>query len=303
MRKRGHQRKDGYVIHYQPDHPTADKTGRVYEHRAVFYDVNGPGPHNCHWCGRTLVWDDVTVDHLDEARPNNQPRNLVPSCSPCNAYRGAHRHKEKIRKMGRLFTFEGRTMSASEWAHCLGIEQASFIWRVNAGWPPDRLFKERKEDNGNRGPKSLVKASQKRRKIPNFVKQSVLSRQEHLCACGCGEELGAKQAINFDHSPALWVREQNRAGTDTVPPANDPDHIFAMTVTCHKRKTFHPRGLHTSLGSDIHAAAKTKRSGEKFKVVRKPRRTAFQRKHGKIIKSRWPKRKMSHSSVGLGGRG
>lgn len=74
----------------QQEHPLAIR-GAVAEHRKVLYDKIGPGPHPCHWCRKMLYWgghDGICVDHLDDDKSNNDPENLVPSCSPCNSLRG-----------------------------------------------------------------------------------------------------------------------------------------------------------------------------------------------------------------------
>lgn len=62
------------------------------EHRAVLYDAIGPGPHSCHWCGKTIYWDAaaaerINTDHLDWNRLNNDAANLVPACLDCNTKR------------------------------------------------------------------------------------------------------------------------------------------------------------------------------------------------------------------------
>lgn len=83
-----------YRLVYRPDHPLADKGGKVYEHRAVLHDSIGPGPHPCHWCETELDWlpkgnpTAINVDHLNAIGDDNRPENLVPSCQSCNNTRG-----------------------------------------------------------------------------------------------------------------------------------------------------------------------------------------------------------------------
>jgi hypothetical protein len=81
-----------YIYLYQPDHPIADVSGKVMEHRMVLYDAIGTGPHACHWgCGREgLTWGGIRgihVDHLDGDPSDNRLENLVPSCQSCNKSR------------------------------------------------------------------------------------------------------------------------------------------------------------------------------------------------------------------------
>jgi hypothetical protein len=74
----------------KPDRNGHLKIRREWEHRTVLRAVIGEEPHPCHWCNRTLTWGvDLCVDHLDFNPLNNDPRNLVPSCSPCNTRRSA----------------------------------------------------------------------------------------------------------------------------------------------------------------------------------------------------------------------
>lgn len=84
----------GYVVLARPSHPLASPKGKVLEHRMVLFDTIGLGAHPCHWCGRTVRWDagrghrdELTTDHLDSRRDNNDPSNLVPSCLACNSGR------------------------------------------------------------------------------------------------------------------------------------------------------------------------------------------------------------------------
>jgi hypothetical protein len=78
---------EGYRLVIRHGHPLAGKTGRVLEHRAVLFDEIGPGPHPCRWCGQSLRWVNICVDHLDDDRSNNALANLVPACRRCNSQR------------------------------------------------------------------------------------------------------------------------------------------------------------------------------------------------------------------------
>src|SRR5215831_15271574 len=80
------------------EHPLqpSKKWKNVPMHRCVLFEKIGPGTHQCHWCGRRVVWRPgartaigaLVVDHLDGVSQNNDPANLVPSCHRCNASRG-----------------------------------------------------------------------------------------------------------------------------------------------------------------------------------------------------------------------
>jgi hypothetical protein len=84
----------GYKIIYQPDHPLSRSDGTIFRHRALVYDLIGPGGHSCTHCGIYVTWDfscpekgSLVVDHLDWNPSNNELSNLVVSCQPCNSKR------------------------------------------------------------------------------------------------------------------------------------------------------------------------------------------------------------------------
>lgn len=87
-----------YIKVWAPDHPLRGKRGEVFQHRMVLYDEIGPGWHPCHWCGVEVEWrvrgrgvpttGELSVDHLDGDKQNNEPGNLVPCCRPCNTRDG-----------------------------------------------------------------------------------------------------------------------------------------------------------------------------------------------------------------------
>jgi hypothetical protein len=89
---------NGYIlISGQHDHPLANKSGSITEHRKILYETLGAGTHPCHWCSMPVRWQRCTVgctkgtlvpDHLDGDKTNNHPSNLVPACNRCNAVRG-----------------------------------------------------------------------------------------------------------------------------------------------------------------------------------------------------------------------
>lgn len=83
--------------------------------------------------------------------------------------------------------------------------------------------------------------------------------------------------FNMDHEPALELRLWDETAQDTIPPSNDPDYLFGMTPDCHRKKTNHPLGPHTTLNSDTHAIAKGRHIRGETKI--KP-------------KYNWPKRTM-----------
>jgi hypothetical protein len=132
--------RDGYVRLKCTDSPMS-KNGWVLEHRKVLYDKIGTGTHKCHWCRLHLEWKDICVDHLDEVRSNNNPNNLVPSCSKCNRYRNPKNIHLALRKAnGREFTVGGKTMTLSEWAWRLGVSPSTITRRMKSGWSVDKAL-------------------------------------------------------------------------------------------------------------------------------------------------------------------
>jgi hypothetical protein len=115
-----------------------------------------------------------------------------------------------------------------------------------------------------------------------LVKRIVAERQGWKCLCGCNQTLvfvGARCTLQWDHHPALRLRQPNVRGTDYVPGQNDPDYIVARCRDSHARKT-HGTGA-TTAGSDIGAIKKER------KVVR-PEKT---KRAWSTRKTRWPKRR------------
>jgi hypothetical protein len=90
----------GYVLLTGSRHPLA-RFGVVGEHRVVLYDKIGPGTHSCYWCGTPVTWmarsisdphkrgRQLCVDHLNRDKSDNDPANLIPSCTACSTTRHA----------------------------------------------------------------------------------------------------------------------------------------------------------------------------------------------------------------------
>lgn len=141
----------GYLLRYCPDHPLRQgKSGpREYEHRVVFYDEHGTGPFSCHWCGTTVTWDDMHVDHVNGDKQDNDLRNLVSSCALCNQWRGREKMIKTTReRRATKYTFQGVTKTAAEWAEDLGIDRRSLKARIKAGWPIERALTEKRGPTG-----------------------------------------------------------------------------------------------------------------------------------------------------------
>lgn len=148
------QHSGGYVLVPAPSHPlVARHTGVMeYEHRVVYYDAHGAGPFQCYWCGKTVDWDTLHIDHLNENKQDNSVNNLVATCSVCNQKRG--RHKMVITKRTTTATrieFRGQTRTLGEWADLMEISRNAMVWRLDHGWGIERAFTE---PRGKTGPMS-----------------------------------------------------------------------------------------------------------------------------------------------------
>lgn len=103
-------------------------------------------------------------------------------------------------------------------------------------------------------------AGWKRPSLSIAARCDVLIRQGGLDAV-TGAPLGDYANVRFDHRPALWERQFDTETNDTIPPANDPAHIDALSIKSHDIRTHGPGGerrIHTA-GSD---------SGRRSKEVR-----------------------------------
>jgi hypothetical protein len=72
--------------------------------------------------------------------------------------------------------------------------------------------------------------------------------------------------VDFDHDPALGLRDWDEATQDFIPPQLDPEFITIRTKPAHDIKT-NGNGA-TSYGSDKHAIAKIDRVSEAVEAFR-----------------------------------
>lgn len=131
----------------------------------------------------------------------------------------------------------------------------------------------------------------KRLHIPIGTKREVAARQGGLCACGCGLIFAAfvavgpvgrwsivhRSGVQWDHDPALRLRDVNRMGTDYLPPQLAPFYIVARCRRSHARKT-HGTGA-TTAGTDAGKIRKERRASRKSRPKRKIQSRGFAKVH------------------------
>ncbi len=82
----------------------------------------------------------------------------------------------------------------------------------------------------------------------------------------------APRAVQWDHDPALELRQWDDAAGDYVPAANDPHHIVPREPAEHKLKTTGRRGesdLSISFNGDASRIAKTNRLAPEHEAFRR----------------------------------
>ena len=145
--KRATRRQDprGYWQLYMPNHPLADSTGYVWEHRKLMHDKYGSTLPNCELCGKHITWETAHIDHKDETPSNNDTENLRPLCRVCNVGR-------TLRCNLVLLTVDGITKTASEWSKDPAVKfcYRSILRRRAAGMSDwEVLFGKKRTHNGN----------------------------------------------------------------------------------------------------------------------------------------------------------
>lgn len=148
---RARERGDGYVLVPASGHPMALGTSTAYQHRVVFFDAHGPGPHACHVCGELGMLGGQHVDHLNEVRNDNRLENLKAACPDCNRWRGKDRiDAARTSSNVRWIELHGVRLPRSAWAKRVGISPAALAFRLSSGWPVERALTEPRGATGPR---------------------------------------------------------------------------------------------------------------------------------------------------------
>lgn len=121
-------------------------------------------------------------------------------------------------------------------------------------------------------------ARPKRTYIPLAARREAGDNQGNVCPCGCGTPVWkdakrTKSAVEWDHVPALRLRDINEDGTDYIPPQNDPRYLVGRCRQSHRKKTSGTGA--TTAGTDTGYIKKERKRNKP------PKR-----------KASWPKRKM-----------
>lgn len=79
----------------------------------------------------------------------------------------------------------------------------------------------------------------KRKAVPQYVRLIVAERQGGVCKCGCGTPIwtGKKCNVQWDHEPALRLRDIDVVAGDYIPPQHDPRYLDGLCRDAHQAKT------------------------------------------------------------------
>jgi hypothetical protein len=102
----------------------------------------------------------------------------------------------------------------------------------------------------------------KRKNIPDRIKRIVVERQGGQCGCGCGRAVHWRKhraTTRFDHTPALFLRRVNAAGTDYDPAQLDPNWIVARCVESDERRRSGGKARATTAGRDTNVMARQRK--------------------------------------------
>lgn len=210
----------GYQRLYEPNHPLADKGGTVAEHRMVVFDRYGRNLPDCEICGKPMSWDDdIHIDHRDNDVTNNHIDNLRPLCRACNTTRD---YPEQHTITGRYaVTYNGKTMTPSEWAREPGINIPGHTIRnrLKRGMSvEDALFIGKMTHNGKPYVDNRIKKTQFKYQRSNSIALTIdgvtMTANEwsrHPECTVCDATIRSRVKAGWDHKAAVFAKAAIKA--------------------------------------------------------------------------------------------
>ena len=145
-------RSDGYVLIRRENCPISMKSGFIFEHRFVMYEIHGDNLPDCQLCGNPSDWFSrkTHIDHIDEIRSNNSPENLRVLCNSCNVTRTKKAYHSQHNCTS--ITIGDLTLTANEWSRQPGVSVSGSAIkdRLRRGFSDyEAVYSYKKTHNGN----------------------------------------------------------------------------------------------------------------------------------------------------------
>lgn len=137
LTKHGHAKSTGHRVEYNVFKTMHARCYNPKNHKYARYGGRGIAVEP-----RWHVYENFYTDmgerpssqHQIERRDNNG------NYGPGNCYWATPQAQARNRKSNRLITINGKTECIAEWAEHAGLNQATLLKRVNAGWATERLL-------------------------------------------------------------------------------------------------------------------------------------------------------------------
>jgi len=113
--------KNGAKMIYSPDHPLANKDGRVLEHRILMWDKYGENLPPCEECGDESSWEPYGTQMLyrDGDKFNVTLENIRVICTSCRAIEVQAPPVKRCNSTA--VTYKGETKTPEEWSRVEGV--------------------------------------------------------------------------------------------------------------------------------------------------------------------------------------
>lgn len=76
------------------------------------------------WAIRSGYEDNLTLER----------RDVNGNYNPSNCKWGTWKEQQNNRRNNRCITFKGETMTVKQWSECIGMQEGTLRWRLDAGW-------------------------------------------------------------------------------------------------------------------------------------------------------------------------